>query len=343
MALLFADGFEHYGTGSTGRTNMLAGPYLELASTGQPSNAQARTGSLSLKGNTNNSWCFRRSTGVAKNELGVAVGVYYESLSGVRKVIDFQANTTAVCSITVSAAGAIQARVGGFNAAATIIGETDAGLITASAWHHIETRILVDDVVGEVEIRVNGSTELFLTNVNLGANLVNVVGHYMITTSPYIDDLIVWDTTGDVNNTFFGPARVNTVFMSADTDVDDWSVTGAATGAEAIDETTPDGDTTYVSAAMVGQRSEFVPGELPPETEVIGGVYIPAMAKLASAGLGNFQLSIVSNGEVATGPDYPLTTAYTYWPSIFEKDPDGNKVWSKAAFEAARIRIEKTA
>lgn len=352
MALLFCDSFDHYGSGSTGINNMAQGVYAELASSSYHtiSNEQSRTGGYSWKiGGAYagiNARLLRKVMGTAHNEVGAAMGLYLTNLPTTNDRIGFgfYNGTTPLITFSPGPSGEVVVRRGVLDGG-TIVGTTDEGVLTTSAFNHIEVRFLQDNVVGEAEVRVNGVVELVVLNQDFGVNPPNGFCYVSSGSHPalYFDDLILWDTTGEVNNTFFGPARVNTVFPIMDTDVDDWSVTGAASGAEAIDESTPDGDTTYISAAGVGMVSEFVPGELPPEAEVLAGVYIPMMAKLASAGAGNCQVSLVSDGEVAVGPDYPLTTAYTYWGSMFELDPDGDKQWSKTAFEAARIRVEKTA
>jgi len=205
--------------------------------------------------------------------------------------------------------------------------------------------VLNDPVVGEIEVRLNGEVVILLTNLELFSSALGSFGCYSYTTPPisFIDDLIVWDTTGDVNNTFFGPARVAYIGLQGDESGNQWSVTGAATGAAALTEFAPDGDTSYISAAVIGMVSEFGIAELPPEAELIAGIYVTAMGKLATAGVGNSQISIVSNGQVQSGTDDPLTTAYTYRGNVFEKDPNTGLLWTKGGLEAAKLKFEKTA
>lgn len=345
MALLFADSFEHYGTGGTGLSNMSAGVYLSTDGAGaQPTTTEARTGDRSFRlHNSTNGVGLRKGIITASNEVGVAYGNYGLSLTrtqGGFTLID--ANASQIVSIQIDVTGAIAVRRGVWNG--TLLGVSAAGVITALSWNHIEVRVLRDNVVGEIEVRVNGEVAIFLTNLDLGSKNVSVLGFYGWTSGyGYIDDLIIWDAQGDVNNDFFGPARVTTVWLAGDEPGNQWSVTGAATGAAALTETTPNGDTSYVSAAVVGNVSEFSIQSLPPEAEVIAGVYIPTMAKLAVAGIGTMQTSIVSGAEVEVGTNYPLTTAYTYRGEVFEKDPDTGQQWSKSGLEAALVRIEKTA
>jgi hypothetical protein len=206
--------------------------------------------------------------------------------------------------------------------------------------------MLRDNVVGELELRVNGVIEAIATNLNLGlSNATNFgfFGHPVTAGSAFVDDLILWDGSGTVNSTFFGPARVTTMWLDDDEVGNQWSVVGAASGAAALTEDAPDGDTSYISAAAVGVESEFTLETLPPETEAIAGVYVPVMAKLASGGIGDMQTSIVSGSNETNGPVRQLTSAYTYRGEVFEKDPDTGQLWTKTALEAAKIKVEKVA
>lgn len=346
MALLFADGFEHYGTGGTSRTNMLSGAWSIIGSGHEVVSTRARTGSRSLQSinSTNSPRVLLRNSG--HNEIGVALGIYFVGMpvDDARRAgfAIRDASGDLIVSARVKPDGSIE--LSGFNG---VLGTTDAGLIVASSWQHVELRVLQDNVVGEVELRVDGQVSSFLTNLDLGLNPPTFwqVHFSSLVSNPTVnyDDLIIWDTTGDVNNDFFGPARVTTIWLDGDVSGNQWSVTGGATGAAAMTETAPDGDTSYVSAAVVNRVSEFSIEELPPEAEVIAGVYIPTMAKLAVAGVGSMQTSVVSGSDVETGADNPLTTAYTYRGDVFEKDPATGQQWTKSGLEAALIRIEKTA
>ena len=345
MALLFADGFEHYGTSTAVRTNMTSGEYADAnLAYGEPN--FARTGNRCIRDSQKGS--IRKWYGTSHNEVGAALGFYIAALPGsASSRSGFRINDATnapIVSFAVTPSGEIAVHRGIMTG--DLLGSTDSGLIGAQTWNHIEVRVLQDNVVGEVEVRVNGVVELLLTNLDLGTVLPGfwVGGTGGIGSNErFFDDLILWDTTGDVNNTFFGPARVNTIWLSDDEGGNQWSVVGAGSGAEALTELAPDGDTSYVSAAVVGDVSEFSIQELPPEAEVISGVYIPTMARLAMAGTGSMRTSVVSGSDTADGEERVLTTAYTYRGDVFEKDPATDQLWTKNGLEEILVRIEKTA
>ena len=84
MAIIWAEGFDHYGTGDTGRSNMLRGPWAYMA--GQlyvsPQTTQKRTGSGSLKfaPNPATGQGARRVLGTARFVVGIAFGIYCTTL-----------------------------------------------------------------------------------------------------------------------------------------------------------------------------------------------------------------------------------------------------------------------
>lgn len=356
MALIFADSFEHYGVAANSsqwgpvRANMLAGAYAVVLSDFNRMlirDTQARTGSRSLYIESYNAGAKWRVVFPAKSIVGCAFGLFFDTLpSNINDFLfTFYNSETAIVTVQVSPAGALQVRRGNHNG--SILGSSDAGEITASAFNHIEAKVVRDNVVGEIEIRVNGVTALKLTDLDLGTIDIDGVGQAgtatLSGTAMYLDDLIIWNGDGDVNNDFFGPARVLTVFADGEGTHNDWNAVGAATPHEAIDETTPDGDATYIAASTVGDKQSLTIPELPPEVATVAGVFILPMTKLGSAGTGNMKVSIESDGAIAEGTDTPLTTAYTYWPVAFEKDPATGAQFDKAALEAAEIIIEKTA
>lgn len=352
--IIWAEGFDHYGTGDTSLANMLRGVWASFNGSGLTLGVQAtqaRTGSRSLQfrgaGSIGSLYSARRVLGTGRVVVGCAFGLYMGTLPGINGAFGLSFRTAAnasIGSVRVNTDGSV-----GIYAANVLVQDSDP-VLTSSAWHHIEAKIIVDNVVGEMEIRVNGRMVLHVTDVNFGSTLCSQLQFQWFQTSPgvpdgtlyCIDDVVAWDDTGDFNNDFLGPQRVLTIYPSTDEATQDWTPSGAATGHECIDENTPDDATTYIFSADVGDVSDFGLPALPPETANIVGIYIPALARLSDAGTGGLQVSLVSGGDVSAGPDEVLTAAYTYWPSVHETDPDTDDLWTKSAVEAAIVRVEKT-
>lgn len=354
MAIRWADSFDHYGTTSGGRPNMLSGAWAQFdhgnGADPEVNSTQARTGTYSLRLAHNSlatgALLARRVFGTSLTVAGIAFGAYFDALPATNNIHGFSFRDGANASIVdvyVQSDGALAAYALG-----VLVGTSDP-VITASSWNHIEAKLVCDEIVGSVEVRVNGLAVLNVTDIDTGPALSAAAIRFGSFTTGggnltwYIDDVVAWDDSGTANNDFLGTQRVETIFPVADTAEADWTITGGSgPGYDAINDPDPDGDTSFISSDLAGDISEFGLDALPPETEEIAGVYIPAMAKLVDAGTGNLKVSLVSGVAVDEGPDTVLTTAYQYWGSVFETDPATTLAWTKAGLEAALVRVEKT-
>lgn len=362
MAILWADGFDHYGSGTTGRTNMLRGAWSAATSSEvsiQTSSPTARTGLGSLQTNTpatSNPALATRSLPTGKTALGVAMGLYRGSLPDTGNVAGFCFGSAAfdggnftsgrIVTVTINADGSLNVYLG--NSAGTLLDVTNPGTIVAGSWNHVEAYLVISTTLGYVEIRVNGETVSALSELNTGSDECTLlafgkmrgVSNGGIT---HWDDIIAWDTQGGVNDDFLGAARVYTTYPAGDLSPFDWAVVGAASGAAAVDDTTPDDDTTYIGASEVGEEARFSMPTLPDDVAGILGIWVPLLGKQEEAGITEVVVSMVSDvsGE-DVGPTITLTTSYTYRGSMFELNPNGDEPWTKATFEAASLMVERT-
>lgn len=344
MALLWCDGFDHYGT--TG--NMTEGAWAAMS--GALSSANPRTGTYHLRFTTNGA---RRVLGGAKTTVGTGAAFYWSNLpnqNAQNAIFDFRdtANASNV-TIVVQSTGTIAAYRGDRS---TLLGTSSSPVVTAESYQHIEAMVFFSNTVGTVEVRVNGVTVLSLTGQDT-VNTSNAECSQIIygavntgATTVDMDDLFTYDTNGSYNNTFIGDRRVLTLFPSADTIQADWSVTGAASGYQAIDDTTPDGDTTYIAAVSSGSPgtiSEFEMGDLPDGISAISAVMLVGMMRKTEAGVANVQMSVISNDIESHGTDRPITEIYTYYSDVFETDPNTAAPFTPTGVNNMQIKIERTA
>lgn len=347
MAIVYVDGFEHYG-GVKANLSLGTG-WSDINSGTTLSTSHKRTGSYSLLVQGRERLIFGKSL----SNLGLCMGVLYESLptNAYSGFVFRDVGNVAIVAFVVMPNGSIVVRRGDIesvgSSVSTVIGTTDS-IIFAGTFNHIEAKINVDSIVGSVEIRVNGVRVLLLEDLDLGSSpatlfQANVGWQGNGGTSYYIDDYILWDDTGSYNNDFLGQQRVLTIFPNGDGTEADWSITGGSgPGYDAIDELAQDGDTSYVRADTVGDKSSFTLPDLPTETAAIRALFVPAMGRIDDAGVGNIKVSMISGTDVLGGTDINLTPNYSYSRSVFEYDPATNEAWTKEGVEAALIRLEKT-
>lgn len=346
MALLWCDGFDHYGTLSA----LTDGVYAEVAAGITLATTNPRTGThhLAFSGASH----VRRVLGGAKTSVGLGAAFYYPALpvaNNVGRLFEFRdATNTAQITIGIQSTGDISVKRG--NAGGTEIGVTASPAITAEAYQHVEAFVLFSNTVGTVEVRVNGVTVISLSGVdtvataNVECSQVAIGGSAGINGgSPQLDDLFCYDNTGSYNNTFIGDRRVLTLFPDSNTATADWTAVGAASGYEAIDEASPDDDTSYITASTVTDTSEFGLQNLPAGVSTISAVVMVERARKTEAGTANTQVSIVQGVSESAGADKPLTEVYTYRQDVFEIDPNSAAPFTPSEVDSLKFKIERTA
>ncbi len=227
MSQIWMDGFDHYGGD---KARMLEGPWADFqfepeVSLGAPS-VGARTGQFALRLAQTNSFnpfetSARRVLGGDFVEIFAGTGMYLEQIpinSDAVYPLQFQDNGGVdIATLTIRGDGGAQIRALGRSG--TVLGQTTGPVVQAGTWHHLECRILRSDTVGLFELRVDGIEVLNVTALDLGVNniaqiLCGVSTPIAVAEDPdimYIDDLIVRDTTGGVNDGFEGDLRVATL------------------------------------------------------------------------------------------------------------------------------------
>lgn len=343
MALLFMDGFDHYGSTAAA----LDGAYLSFVGDAVITTDRQRTGTHSLKikysryGTTNT--VRRAIPGVAKTKLGIGMAIYFTiippTIGGMNICRFLTANGSLVGGLTFDSTGRLV-----FDG----VSSSEAVLV-AKAWQHLE--FFVDVAEGTFEARVNGVVAMSLSGLSLSGGIAQIEIGQRTAGSPggedytiYIDDLYCWDTTGDHNNDFLGDKKVFYVKADQDKSPQDWLPTGAATGAAAIGTDAPN-DNTYITAdaGNLPAVSKFSLSTLDPRIAGIAAVQTYTRMKKDDAGTANVRVSLESNSELADGEDRPITTKYTYWQDVFEKDPDTGASWTPQGLQNANLVLTRTA
>lgn len=355
MALLWCDSFDHYGT----LARLTDGVYAEVNIGCSLQNTGARTGTYCIRqgGNAFNSAVqsnFRRVFGGPKTVVGVAAAFFYAALPTLnngQRIFQFMdaANLTQI-SVCLQSTGIIEVFRGDMT---TSLGATATPAITANAYQHVECMVLFSQTVGTVEIRVNGVTVLSLSGkdtcatANVESSQIYIGGGFPAGSLTFgqtiFDDLFAWDDTGSYNNTFIGDRRVITLFPDSNTATADWTAVGAASGYECIDEANPNDDTDYISAATVGNVSQFGLQNLPSGISIVSAVVMVERARKTEAGLANTKISLVSGGSSVAGADKPLTEIYTYRQDVFPINPATAAPFTAAEVDALNFKVERTA
>lgn len=349
MALLWCDGFDHYGTDIS---NLTQGVYADLVGGGLLTAVNPRTGARSL--DFGGSVFLRRALGGPKTTVGIGGAFNINSLPATQnssRVFDFRDASNGVqVTLVLQPTGVITVKRG-TKESGTVLGESASPVITPGAYNHVEVVVFFDNSAGSVELRVDGVTVVSVTGVdtvntsNAECSQIGMLGG-PASYRGHLDDIFCYDDTGSFNNTFLGDRRVHTLFPDADTAQADWTVVGSASGFGAINEDDPDGDTTYISAGVPGSptpTSEFGMDDLPAGVSAVSAVVLVNNSIKTEAGDGSVQMSVISGASETAGADNPLTLAYTYRQDVIEVDPATAAPFTASAVDDLLIKADRTA
>lgn len=219
MALLFMDGFDHYGTAELlNKWSNVGGTGTALIST---SNGRRGGGALYIQ----NAHTLVKYFPTASDTVIVGCAYYAASLTSsiITAANDFLAvrdGTLPHVRLHPFSDGSIHVTRGVSTNTPVEIGATAPGVLTVGTFNFIELKVTVSDTVGAVELRVNGVQVLALSGVdtrnggNASINGLAIGGSVATNVTTYFDDLYVCDTTGTENNDFLGDVRIEPFFPS---------------------------------------------------------------------------------------------------------------------------------
>lgn len=369
MALLTFEGFEAYDTTeqSAQATNTGNGAISMAIST-----AQARTGSRSLVGTgTGNSptpanqttrqpggtpsesawWrrSFTRSTSTCIVGVALRFGEYaVTSTSAQRKLVWFgdSVNGAGQIGFGMNDSGTLYVGRGdgstnNWNNFATILG-TATGIEPINTWQYYELKAtFAHTATGSYELRRNGISILSGTSVQtiasstININMVSLVTHGA---NNYADDFYVCDTAGALNNDFLGPVAVAALRPDGNHSVG-WTASAGANW-EAVDDTTPNDDTDYVSATGAA-KDLYTLTNLPSNAGIVFGVQPMFRARKTAAGTVTLRTVVDSAATEVESADIATDQSYQYASSIAQTDPATSAQWTVSGVNAARAGFRR--
>lgn len=355
MTALWFDGFDDYG-GST--SNMLDGAYADVSGSISLTTTNPSQGTHALRylmgKNTGGAGEARKVLPSTAATIGIGFRMRMDSIpssnDGAKVWTIRNAANVILVSMIVQADGSISIRRGDSEdsnpANFPEIANSGTFKLTAGIYQHVEVKVFHSTTVGTVELRVDGIPRISATGLNTGAGPAGqiVFGGRGWTTHPYvnIDDIVFWDTAGSRNNDFLGPKSVFLQMPDGDTAQADMTPVGSGTGYGAVNQASPDGDTTYLEEATPGGITELDLADLPPEVTSIAAIMLFDRSRKTDSGDGNVQKSLVSGASEGNGADNPMATAYAFRSDILEVDPATGAAMAPSAFNSAKLKLERT-
>lgn len=343
MALIWADGFDHYNdSAALALTTYSAGGNARV----DPSHP--RTGGKSLY--------FPRGT--AGNVLGLAFPPTNIVTAGAAFFTPANpGNDDTTIGFFISDDVGNGYRVGfdkdrriiiGAGYGGAVLAATDPNTFTPNAYQYIEARFVKPN---SIEVRLQNKQVLLATNAAFSASPFSYIKLCCTSGGPnfnqnliadtWIDDFYVCDQNGALNNDFLGDIRCRTYLPSGDGPVQDWGHTGASAYSQ-INQLPIDA-ARFINSDAVGEVSNFVKDALPDNIAYVSGVAFHLAASKTDAGACEITPQIENAGSVGDGAPILPGVGVAIYTRTFDGDPNTGNTFTRQGFDSARFQVKRTA
>lgn len=226
-----------------------------------------------------------------------------------------------------------------------------AGMIHLNQWHRLEIKFTVGTTStdGAIVVHLDGVEIINVTGINTRVStqtLSKITLGSLVSSanSVFIDDIIIWDDQGTLNNSWLGDVRIDELLPTSNGAAQDWTPnTGNAWDAVNDTPASADDDTTYIASTTPAQRSRFATNSAVAAAATINAVRVCSRAKKSDATnaktFKNYIHSGATDGDAATAVD-PGNTAYkVVLGDVREVDPNTAAAWTVANANAAEIGV----
>lgn len=340
MALLFFDGFDHYDAGTFTQKwdSKVGGTYTAAA------------GRLGTVGINNPSAFF---TCVPASGATAIVGF------AVKPTLSDAGNDTLSICDTIAGGSGIQVglrtmtdgSISVRRAGSTEIARSAPGVVTAGVHYYIEIKVVIDNAVGTVEVRVNEIAVIVAAGLDTQVTSTARWNIIQFDNGDGIDDVYCCDGTGSApHNDFFGDVHVDTLYPLTDAETAGAYAqftpsTGTDHGA-LVDDATP-AASDYNAAATAVLRETY---RLDPPTVGVAvfGVQVLAYAAKTETEMVTCAPLVRADGTLYQGAtQYPSVqtpgspTLYDYLREIFPTDLGSGAQWSVATLQTLEAGLAR--
>lgn len=367
MALLFADGFDHYAFADITQywTQVYAGPPtdpsigafgrrgtngLRCQTTTATNNAVRPVGAVlpNVSGDT----CFVGFSFKSNDHANLGTTILSDdpNLSGTfdrnMGLLFIRHTSTTQVFISLNASGQVTAYRG-----TTLLGTSTAAL-AVGVEHFLEIKVVIHNSTGSIEVRANGGTILSLSGVDTqqtgSATWDEVVlGKAVTANSNQItwdfDDFSAHDGSGSNWNTFMGDHAWKLRLPTANGTTRDWTPSTGTDDFAVVDDVPPDGDTSYLEAANVGDLVTMGFEDADIDGASIDAVVVVAQIEKTDAGTAGHKAALRISGTDYLSAEKAVPSTYALVPAIFELNPATSAPFTETIFNGMEIGAEKSA
>ena len=331
--ILFLDGFDHYATADIGKKwDTVSGTPAINGAGGRNSGGGLEFDAVEY---------VEKLTPTNPATLMAAGAFKASSLSVAQDIFKFMDSTSVQVKIRIRTDGKLEA----FRDT-TSLGVSVAVVFTAGAFAHLDCKVVIHDTTGSVLVKSGGTTHLNLTSqdtkttANAYATSIRVGGDGTNTVT--VDDFYLLDTTGSApQNDQLGDCRIDLARPISEGTYSQFTPSAGTDNSANVDDTTPDGDSTYNSNAAVGARDSFGFAAM---TNVGGatiyGVQANIVARKDSTGTRKVRALARPTSNNYFGGSQSLTSAYMNYREIWPLNPETGAPWAESEANLAQFGYE---
>lgn len=250
--------------------------------------------------------------------------------SGNSGIVTFLSSGTTQCSLAVKSTGKLAFFRGSVLTGTQVGSDSTTSLTfdTDVTYHDIEIKVVIHNTTGSVEVRLNGNPtpEITATNVNTRNGSVNSADTVALgnaassSATTRFDHFILMDSSGSSLNNFIGPVNVNTHTV---TGAGNYTQFTPSTGSnwQNVDDSNPDGDSTYNASSTLNHIDSFVISDLPANTTNIFGAMLWLNAKRDDATTRGVTPVLRIGSTDYLGSEKILSSGYQYYSQGYGVSP----------------------
>lgn len=335
MTLLFADSFDHYTTAQGSRKWTTFGH--TIAATGRFGSGFVVAAGTAV---------YAAKTLPAASGDTVIIGMAFKSALFGGSFGFVNAAGVRQLSFFVTAAGRVRVDRGD----GTVL-LTSFAVMTTNVWSYIEIKAKIANAAGTIDIKIDGAPAGSLAGdtqnaatatwdeIGLGA----AGGGGLASGDAILDDLVVCDGSGAVNNDFVGDCRVEALFPTGAGATTAW-VPLAGTNWDAVNDNPADDDASYVSSAAPTAVDTYAAANLTPAAGTVRGVQYVLTARKDDAGSRTVRPVVRIGVTDYPGPaDLAVPSSYGMLLQPQDLNPGTAAAWTVAEINAAEFGQKLTA